>query len=453
MTVTAESELTIYESLEERIGSADVVVGVIGLGYVGLPLASGLEAAGAQVLGFDVDPQKIAALADGKSYMEHLPDTLFTVLGDSERFEATAEMSRLGECDAIVVCVPTPLGPHQEPDLSFVEGSAQDIGACLRPGQLIVLESTTYPGTTREVFLPALVDGAPENKDLELGADYFVAYSPEREDPGRSGDSMSIPKLVGGLEPKSLELATALYRLSHDQVVAVPQAEVAEAAKLLENIFRSVNIALVNEMKVVLSEMGLDIWEVIEAASTKPFGYMPFYPGPGLGGHCIPIDPFYLSWKAKEVGRPVQFIELAGVVNTRMPNYVAERLTAALNDQGKPVKNSKILVLGLAYKADVADTRESPSFELIELLLERGADVSYSDPHIPHAYPVRRHDLALSSVKLSAEVVQGFDAVVVATAHSAFDYDMISQNSALVVDTRNAFAQFADVLGDRLVKA
>ena len=323
----------------------------------------------------------------------------------------------------------------------------------MKRGQLLILESTTYPGTTRDVFLPALIEAHPANADMTLGEDFFVAYSPEREDPGRKDDSSTIPKLVGGLDDVSLELAAALYRLSYSDVVPVPRAEVAEAAKLLENIFRSVNIALVNEMKMVLNDMDIDIWEVIEAASTKPFGFMPFYPGPGLGGHCIPIDPFYLTWKAKEVGRPVQFIELAGLVNTQMPEYVVDRLAEGLNDQRKPVKGSQVLVVGLAYKANVSDTRESPSFELLDLIDQRGGVVAYTDPFIPETYPVRRHNIALSSVELTADAVASYDAVVISTAHNDIDYELLARHAQLIIDTRNVMAPWADELGDRLLKA
>ena len=444
---------SLIDALQQRIESREVVVGVIGLGYVGLPLAYGLELGGASVIGFDVDPAKIDYLSNGTIYLEHLAPETFTGLAESDRFEATTDMRRLGDCDVVIVCVPTPLGAHLEPDLSYVTRSANDIGSSMKRGQLLILESTTYPGTTRDVFLPALIEAHPANADMTLGEDFFVAYSPEREDPGRKDDSSAIPKLVGGLDDVSLELAAALYRLSYSDVVPVPRAEVAEAAKLLENIFRSVNIALVNEMKMVLNDMDIDIWEVIEAASTKPFGFMPFYPGPGLGGHCIPIDPFYLTWKAKEVGRPVQFIELAGLVNTQMPEYVVDRLAEGLNDQRKPVKGSQVLVVGLAYKANVADTRESPSFELLDLIDQRGGVVAYTDPFIPETYPVRRHNIALSSVELTADAVASYDAVVISTAHNDIDYELLARHAQLVIDTRNVMAPWADELGDRLLKA
>ncbi|MFG0257231.1 MAG: nucleotide sugar dehydrogenase [Phycisphaerales bacterium JB043] len=444
-----------YESLRDKIEAKTAVVGVIGLGYVGLPLAHALHEGGLRVVGFDIDPEKPRALSEGRNYLKHLGEAMTVSLSSSDRFEATTDFSRLHEADVILVCVPTPLGPHREPDLSYVLQTAQDIGATLRPGQLIVLESTTYPGTTRDEFLPALLDEASaQGIDLQIGHDIFLAFSPEREDPGREDHTTStIPKLVGGLDEHSTELACMAYRIGIDNIVPVSSAEVAEAAKILENTFRAVNIALVNELKTVLTEMDIDIWEVIEAASTKPFGFMPFYPGPGLGGHCIPIDPFYLTWKAKEVGRPTRFIELAGEVNTAMPSYVIERLSRALNDHSKAVQGSRVLVIGLAYKGDIDDTRESPSLELIEQLRERGADVSYHDPHVPHAVPVRKHDITMSSVELTASTIASFDCVLISTAHKAVDFCQIAQHAQLVVDTRNAMRPFQESMGDRLVKA
>ena len=446
--------MSAFEMLKERIATNKAVVGVIGLGYVGLPLAHALHEGGLPVLGFDIDPRKIEALDKGENYLKHLGAEMTTTLSRSDRFKATTDFSRLGEADAILVCVPTPLGRHQEPDLSYVLNTAEMIGKTLRPGQLIVLESTTYPGTTRDDFMPAMIEAARHAKHLRAGEDYFLAFSPEREDPGRKSHTTStIPKLVGGIDPRSTELATDMYRKGVQHVVPVSTAEVAEAAKLLENIFRAVNIALVNEMKVVLTEMGVDVWEVIRAAATKPFGFMPFYPGPGLGGHCIPIDPFYLTWKAREVGKPTRFIELAGQINTHMPHYVIDRLTMALNTQSKPVHGSKALVLGLAYKPDVDDTRESPSFELIDLLRKLGAKVDYSDPHVASTVPVRKHDLGMKSVKLTPEAIASYDVILISTDHKDVDYALIAKHAKLVVDTRDAMRPFEAQLGARLVRA
>lgn len=435
-------------NLQQKIGNNSAVVGVIGLGYVGLPLMAAFHRAGFPVVGFDVDPRKIQALHRGENYLQHLGKTLVSDMKQGGRFDATAEMSRLGECDVIISCVPTPLGTHREPDLSYIEISADDIAKTLRPGQLIVLESSTYPRTTREIMLPRF-----EAKGLKCGTDFYLAYSPEREDPGnKSHNTQSIPKLVGGIDPVSGELATALYRKAIAKVIPVSTAEVAEAAKLLENIYRAVNIALVNEMKMVLDAMGIDVWEVVEAAKTKPFGFQAFYPGPGLGGHCIPIDPFYLTWKAREVNLPTRFIELAGEINVQMPEYVVQKTVLALNDHGKAVKGSRVLIVGLAYKPDVDDVRESPSFELIEKLETLGAQVDYNDPHVPRTHKMRHHNLQLESVKLTPESIKGYDCVLISTNHSAYDWQMIADNAKLVVDTRNAMR---DVKGKRgnVVKA
>jgi UDP-N-acetyl-D-glucosamine dehydrogenase len=428
-------------ALSQKIDAKHAVVGVIGLGYVGLPLMAAFHAAGFKVIGFDIDPKKIEALHRGENYLKHLGDDLVSkMLGP--RFDATSDFARLGEPDAIIVCVPTPLGKHLEPDLSYVERTADDIAARLRAGQLVVLESTTYPRTTREIMLPRF-----EARGFKCGQDFFLAFSPEREDPGRKDfQTTTIPKLVGGIEPVSTEVAAMLYRHAIAQVIPVSSAEVAEAAKLLENIYRAVNIALVNEMKMVLTAMGIDVWEVIEAAKTKPFGFQAFYPGPGLGGHCIPIDPFYLTWKAREVGQPTRFIELAGQINHMMPDYVVQRTTLALNERGKAVKGSKILILGLAYKPDVDDVRESPSFELIEKLQDLGADVDYNDPHVPRTHKMRRYDLGMQSVELTPETLKRYDAVVVATHHKAYDWAMIVKHAPLIIDTRNATR---GVTGDR----
>jgi UDP-N-acetyl-D-glucosamine dehydrogenase len=424
-------------SLKSKIESNKAVVGVIGLGYVGLPLLAAFHRAGFPTLGFDVDPNKINALKKGESYLKHLGPELVSGLHKGAKFDATADFGRMGEADVLISCVPTPLGKHLEPDLSYVEKTADDIAKTLRPGQLVVLESTTYPRTTREIMLPRF-----EAKGLRCGSDegFFLAYSPEREDPGRKDfHTQTIPKLVGGIDPPSGEIATQLYRKAIEKVVPVSTAEVAESAKLLENIYRSVNIALVNEMKVVLTAMGIDVWEVIQAASTKPFGFQAFYPGPGLGGHCIPIDPYYLTWKAREYGRQTRFIELAGEVNHSMPAYVVDRLVHALNDRSKSVKGSKVLVLGLAYKPDVDDVRESPSFELIEKLEELGAEVDYNDPHVPVTHYMRRWgDLGKESVPLNRDTLKQYDVVLVATHHAAYDWQLIADHAKLVVDSRGA---------------
>ena len=420
--------------LKKKIEDGSAIVGVIGLGYVGLPLMRAFNAAGFRVIGFDVDQRKIHALHRGENYLKHLGPDYVKQMVASGRFDATADFSRLGEGDAVISCVPTPLGPHLEPDLSYVERTADDIAKTLRKGQLVCLESTTYPRTTREIMLPRF-----EAKGLKCGVDYYVAYSPEREDPGRKDlNTQTIPKLVGGIDPISGELALALYRKAIKQVIPVSSAEVAEAAKLLENIYRAVNIALVNEMKVVLQAMGIDVWEVIAAASTKPFGFQAFYPGPGLGGHCIPIDPFYLTWKAREVGHTTRFIELAGEVNRSMPEYVVHRTSLALNDRSKAVKGAKILILGLAYKPDVDDVRESPSFELIEKLEHLGAHVDYHDPHVPATHKMRQHDLQMKSIELSPQALKQYDCVLIATHHAAYDWQQIADNAMLIVDTRNA---------------
>ncbi len=435
-------------TLSSKVQDGSAVVGVIGLGYVGLPLLYAFHAAGHRVIGFDVDPRKIQALRRGENYLKHLGGNMVKDMVSAGRFEATDDFARLAEADAIISCVPTPLGTHLEPDLSYVEKTAEDIAKTLRKGQLVVLESTTYPRTTREIMLPKF-----EARGLKCGSDFFLAYSPEREDPGRKDfNTQTIPKLVGGIDPPSTEIAVALYRRAVKQVIPVSSAEVAESAKLLENIYRAVNIALVNEMKMVLDAMGIDIWEVVAAASTKPFGFQAFYPGPGLGGHCIPIDPFYLTWKAREVGLPTRFIELAGEINRHMPDYVVRRLGLAMNDRSKSVKGSRILVLGLAYKPDVDDVRESPSFELIEKLEELGAHVDYNDPHVPQTHKMRHYDLEMKSVEFSPASLKSYDAVVIATHHKAYDWQIVADNAKLILDTRNATR---DVKGkrDHIVKS
>jgi len=422
----------LMDQLLGLIEARTATIGVVGLGYVGLPLVLLFEEAGFPVLGFDVDEQKTAKLARGESYIRHIgEERIQRAFGG--RAEATTNFARLSECDAIIVCVPTPLGEHREPDLKYIRVTAETIARVIRRGQVIVLESTTYPGTTREELLPRF-----EATGLKCGTDFFLGFSPEREDPGNERFSTkNIPKVVGGIDADSLRAAAALYGAAVDHVVPVSSAEVAESAKLLENIFRAVNIALVNEMKVVFDRMGINVWEVIEAAKTKPFGFMPFYPGPGLGGHCIPLDPFYLTWKAAEYGVWARFIELAGEVNTSMPRYVVDRVTEAVNRAGKSILGATVLVLGLSYKPDIDDDRESPSFELIELLQERGAKVSYCDPFIPEARRGRKHDLGLKSVPCTADEFAKYDVVLVSTPHSAFKDASLYGKTKLVVDTRN----------------
>jgi len=421
--------------LKQSIDNKEALVGIIGLGYVGLPLVKAFTDAGFKTMGFDVDASKVESLVAGKSYIKHLPGEWISGCIAEGKFTPTSDLSRLAEPDALLICVPTPLSDSRDPDLFYVEETTKAIAKTLRPGQLVVLESTTYPGTTRDVMLPIL-----KEKGLEPGKDFFLAYSPEREDPGNPNFSASaIPKVVGGLDPASLELADALYSHAVVNTVPVSSCEVAEACKILENTYRSVNIAMVNELKTLFDRIGIDVWEVIDAAKTKPFGFQAFYPGPGLGGHCIPIDPFYLSWVARKHEIPTRFIELAGEINTSMPTYVITRLSEALNDQGKPIKGSKIGVLGVAYKKDVDDPRESPSFKLMELLLERGADLSYNDPHIPSLPNMRHFDVPpMDSNELTSAYLESLDCVLIATDHTAYDYDMIVKHASLVIDTRNA---------------
>lgn len=438
MTITETTQL---DQFLEAVEARTLRVGVIGLGYVGLPLVLLFEEEGFPVLGFDVDPEKARALNDGKTYIRHIGEERIRKAFSSDRVEATIDFDRLPECDALIICVPTPLGAHREPDLKYIRITAEAIAARLRPGQLVVLESTTYPGTTREELLSRF-----EKAGRVCGKDYFLAFSPEREDPGNERfNTRTIPKVVGGIDAPSLRAAEALYGSIIDAVVPVSSTEVAESSKLLENIFRAVNIALVNEMKVVFERMGIDVWEVIEAAKTKPFGFMPFYPGPGLGGHCIPLDPFYLTWKAAEYGTWARFIELAGEINTSMPRYVIDRTVEAVNQHGKSIVGAKVLVLGLSYKADIDDDRESPSFELIELLQERGAHVSYCDPYVPVARRGRKHDLGLQSVPCTAEEFGRYDAVLVSTAHSRFRDPALWTNVRLAIDTRNIVPRNAGI--------
>lgn len=444
--------MSVVKDLQARLTSDEVVVGVLGLGYVGLPLAAALHASGARVLGFDQDPGKVASLAAGKTYLHADGEPIGAELLGSGRFEATGDLARLREVDAVCVCVPTPIDADRAPDLSFVEAAAGAIGRSLRSGQLVVLESTTFPGTTRDIFAPAVL--AAHDGDLVPGVDVFFAYSPERVDPGRREPRLEdVAKLVGGLDATGTELASTLYGRAFRTVVPVDSSEIAEAAKLLENAFRAVNIAFVNELKTILEAMNIDVWKVVEAAATKPYGFMAFQPGPGLGGHCLPIDPFYLAWAAQRAGVPARFVELAGVVNTEMPARVVGRLAKALEARGSSLEGARILVLGLAYKPDVDDTRESPSFEIIEELRRRGAQADYSDPHVPRTVPVRRHDLQLISVDLTGPVIEDYDALIIATHHRAFDFELVARHARLVVDTRGALRPYAAVLGDRWVQA
>ncbi|MFW9270423.1 UDP-N-acetyl-D-glucosamine 6-dehydrogenase [Pseudomonas sp. NR3] len=417
-----------------KFKSKEAVIGIVGLGYVGLPLMLRYNAIGFKVLGIDIDVAKVEALNSGVSYIEHIQSEKIA-LACQNGFEATTEFKRVAECDALILCVPTPLNKYREPDMSFVINTTNAIKAHLRPGQIVSLESTTYPGTTEEELLPRVEEGG-----LRVGEDIFLVYSPEREDPGNpSFETRTIPKVIGGHTPACLEVGVALYENAIDQIVSVSSTKTAEMTKLLENIHRAVNIGLVNEMKVVADRMGIDIFEVVDAAATKPFGFTAYYPGPGLGGHCIPIDPFYLTWKAREYGLHTRFIELSGEVNKAMPEYVVGKLMDGLNNRGKALKNSKVLVLGIAYKKNVDDMRESPSVEIMELVSAKGGVVAYSDPHVPVFPKMREHNFNLTSEILSAENLASFDAVILATDHDGFDYGFISKYAQLLVDTRGKY--------------
>jgi UDP-N-acetyl-D-glucosamine dehydrogenase len=431
-----------------RIELRTARVCVVGLGYVGLPLAETFASAGYPVLGFDIDPDKVRKLKMGRSYIGHIASDRIAELAGSGRFEATCDPARFADADAIIICVPTPLTEAREPDLSYIVKTGESIREHLRHGQLVVLESTTYPGTTEDLLQPIL-----EKSGLLAGRDFFLAFSPEREDPGNPHFSTrTIAKVVGGIDEMSGRLAVALYTPVVTGVVPVSSTRVAEACKILENTYRAVNIALVNELKVVFDKMGIDIWEVIAAAKTKPFGFQAFYPGPGLGGHCIPIDPFYLTWAARKFGVHTRFIELAGEINTAMPQYVVSRIAEALNEHAKPLKGSRIGVLGVAYKKNVDDPRESPAFEIMELLQNRGAFVSYNDPHIPSLPAMRHHAIRMDSEPLTEQFLEVQDCVLIVTDHSAYDYEWIVQHASLVVDTRNATAGVSKARA-RIVKA
>jgi UDP-N-acetyl-D-glucosamine dehydrogenase len=451
VTKKESNESESVASMLERIEDRSYVIGIVGLGYVGIPLALAAVKAGFKVIGFDIDTERVSKLNNGKSQIKHISDALIQAALAAEKFSATANFSRMGEPDAILIAVPTPLTKQREPDLSYVEKTVETLAPYLRAGQLVVLESTTWPGTTREVIKPIL-----EKTGMASGRDFYLAFSPEREDPGNETyGTATIPKIVGGEGPAALELADALYGALVVQTVPVSSTAAAEAVKLTENIFRSVNIALVNELKVIYDAMGIDIWEVIDAAKTKPFGFMPFYPGPGLGGHCIPIDPFYLTWKAREFGIATKFIELAGQINTSMPIYVVTRLAEALDRlAGRGVNGADILLLGIAYKKNVDDMRESPALVLIEMLEKRGAKVDYFDPHIP-VIPKTREHAALAGRRsqiLAPRMIGKYDVVVIATDHDSVDYKSVVSHARLVVDTRNACAR-AGATAAHIIKA
>jgi UDP-N-acetyl-D-glucosamine dehydrogenase len=435
-----------------KLETSTLRIAVIGLGYVGLPLVLGFHARGLPALGLDVDQSKVESLVAGRSYIQHIADKRIADMMGSGRFSASTDFSRLAEADAIIICVPTPLTKHLEPDLSYIVATTKAIAPHLKAGQLVVLESTTYPGTTREVMLPLLEEGS----GLKGSVDFFVAYSPEREDPGNANfETTTIPKIVGAIGPEALRRASALYERIVPRVVRVSSLEVAEAAKLTENIFRSVNIAMVNEMKLIYDAMGIDVWEVIEAASSKPFGFMPFFPGPGLGGHCIPIDPFYLTWRAREYGMRTRFIELSGEINRSMPHHVMARLRDALSKrQGKALSRARVLIIGIAYKKNVDDMRESPALVLMELLEAAEASFEYYDPHIPVIPKTREHGhlAGRRSIAWDPKLVGSFDAVLIATDHDRIDWSSLAESAQLIVDTRNACAK-AGVAGGNIVKA
>ncbi len=426
-----------YTDLIEKIERKEFVIGIVGLGYVGLPLMWTFHQKGMPVVGYDIDEKKVKNLKEGIPYIKHLGSDMMEVLAQSERCEATIDFTRLTEADAILMCVPTPLDHHREPDMSFVVQTTETVSKYLRKNQLVILESTTWPGTTEELMIPIL----EKNSGLKAGKDFYLAYSPEREDPGNSNfNTAKIPKVVGGHGEEALSIAKAMYDTAIVQTVPVSDCKTAEAVKLTENIFRSVNIALVNELKVVYESMGIDVHEVLDAAATKPFGFMKFTPGPGLGGHCIPIDPFYLTWKAREFEKNTRFIELAGEINTVMPRYVLDRTILGLNAHKKAINGSKILVIGLAYKPDIDDMRESPTFKIFDLLKEVGAEISYYDQYIPTISETREHKeyTGQKSIKWNKDTISGFDAVIISTNHSDINYSELANWNNCIIDTRNA---------------
>lgn len=467
MTSSSKPMSKYASALREKIEAHAATVGIIGQGYVGLPLALVVAEKGFSVVGLDVDAGKIEALNAGRSFIHYIPDARIAAVRENGRYEATENFDRLRECDVILICVPTPLTAQREPDLRYIRIASEQIRDSLRPGQLIVLESTTYPGTTDELVQSILEkvaeasasDGETEREQpthLVCGEDFFLAFSPEREDPGRADFTTStIPKVVGGVDPLSGDLADLFYGKVISSTVRVSTARAAEASKLTENIFRAVNIALANELKIIYERLGIDVWEVLDAAETKPFGFMRFNPGPGWGGHCIPLDPFYLTWKAREAEVTTRFIELAGEINIRMPEYVVEKAMLALNERGKAMNGSKILVLGLAYKKNIADPRESPAFEILDRLLDLGASVNYHDPHIPVAPSMRRHpDFAgLQSAALTPGMVAEQDAVILITDHDGVDYGMVAEHATLIVDTRGVMRGMREKIKGRLVQA
>ncbi|MCR4181950.1 nucleotide sugar dehydrogenase [Providencia sp. DFU6] len=431
--------MSIIDSLEAKINNNSAVVAIVGLGYVGLPLMLRYNEIGYKVVGFDIDENKVTQLNNGQSYIEHISSNRITS-AIKTGFKATTDFSHISECDIIILCVPTPLNKYREPDISFIIDTTDMLKPFLRKGQLLSLESTTYPGTTNEELLPRI-----EEKGFIVGEDIFLVYSPEREDPGNPNfETRTIPKVIGGHTDSCLRAGKAIYSKAIEQIVPVSSTKAAEMTKLLENIHRAVNIGLVNEMKIVADKMGIDIFEVIDAAATKPFGFTAYYPGPGLGGHCIPIDPFYLTWKAREYGVNTRFIELSGEINRAMPEYVLNKLIDGLNQQGKALSRSKVLILEIAYKKNVDDMRESPSVELMEIIQEKGATIAYSDPHVPVFPKMREHHFNLSSEEISIDTLSKFDAIILATNHDKFDYPLIKKHSKLLIDTRGIYREPAE---------